>query len=701
MNVAVNLQTSRAVASAGRRERRVTTRAAGPRDARSSTFMSRGAEGLKFHAQGHRVQHSRGASVTRCADEPDFDALTCVNDFPASEPLFSNDEEAIMAQLEQLRSENEKLAERLATVKEKTVTIQEMGTSESSPMGSMSSVRVTSDKVVETLEGVMAEAGESDSLGEMSRADELRQQWLHKEPVPKTDDPITVVLVSSEVAPWSKTGGLGDVAGALPASFAARGHRTMVIAPRYLNGTKNDALYEDVEYTGKNITVFLAGEDVTVGLYHLFKDGVDFVFIDHPSYHRDGGPYGNAYGAYGDNLFRFSLLSLVACEVPLQLELGGYNYGDKCVFMANDWHSSLVCVYVASKYRPYGVYKDARTVLCIHNMAHHGTEPSTVFPELSLPNEWYGCVEWVFPEHMRAHELDKGEAVNPLKGALVTCDRILTVSQGYAYEITTPEGGFGLDGLTRGRQHVLNGIVNGVDIDDWNPATDEFIPDHYWPGHMEGKAECKRQLQEELGLQQRPDVPLIGFIGRLDWQKGGDLIQDAVHNHGLLHQDLQLVMLGSGDPEFEDWMAYCESEHQDRFRGWRGFSVPVAHRIIAGCDIILMPSRFEPCGLNQLYAMRYGTVPVAHATGGLKDTIEDFNPYAHEMNGAGTGLTFSPFCEKAMMGSLNQALDTYRHHKDQWAGIQQRGMAQDFSWDRSASQYEQVFRWAMIDQAYA
>jgi len=643
------------------------------------------------------------ASLTRReAGGPNFDQLSCVNDFPESDALFSDDEEAIMKQLEALRAENDKLRDRLSSVKQKTVAAEEELVSKPSPMGSMNSLRVSSDKVEEKLEEkIVTDVGSTTIMAEGSRSDELRNQWMHKDPVPKTDDPLTIVLVSSEVAPWSKTGGLGDVAGALPGAFATRGHRTMVIAPRYLNGTKNDALYEDVKFTGKSITVWLAGSEVTVGLYHIFKDGVDFVFVDHPAYHREGGPYGNAYGAFGDNLFRFSLLSLVACEVPLQLELGGYNYGDKCVFMANDWHSSLLCVYIASKYRPYGVYKDARTVLCIHNMAHHGTETASLFSSLSLPDDWYGAVEWIFPEHMRAHELDKGEAVNPLKGALVTCDRILTVSQGYAYEITTAEGAFGLDGLTRGRQHVLNGIVNGVDIDEWNPATDEHIPDHYWPGNMDPKAECKRKLQIELGLKPDPDVPLIGFIGRLDFQKGGDLIQDAVNSHGLLDQDIQIVMLGSGDPDFEDWMKLCEELNEDKFRGWRGFSVPVAHRIIAGCDIILMPSRFEPCGLNQLYAMRYGTVPVAHATGGLKDTIEDFNPYAHEMSGAGTGLTFSPFSAEAMMGSLNQAVDVYMHHKDQWQGIQQRAMDQDFSWQRSAAQYEQVFRWSMMDRPYA
>lgn len=556
------------------------------------------------------------------------------------------------------------------------------------PLGSMSSVHISSGATV------------TDAPEELDDADAAKAEWLSRAEVVATDDPMNIVFVSSEVAPWAKTGGLGDVAGSLPPAFAARGHRTMVITPYYAN-SKTKHLYEGVEFTGKTISVWLAGEMVDVGLYHKFANGCDYVFVDHPSYVREGTPYGNEYGAYGDNLFRFSLLSLVACEVPLQLELGGYAYGDKCVFVANDWHASLVCVYVSSKYRPFNVYKDARTILAIHNMAHHGTEASTSFPNLSLPDEWYGAMEWVFPEHMRAHELDKGEAVNPMKGAIVTCDRILTVSQGYAYEVTTAEGGFGLDGLLRGRQHVLNGIVNGVDIDEWDPATDENIATHYWPGNMDGKKECKKALQRELGFNENEHVPLVGFIGRLDWQKGPDLIQDAVHNHRLLEQDIQMVMLGSGDPGMEEWMAWAEDTYQDKFRGWRGFSVPVAHRIIAGCDIILMPSRFEPCGLNQLYAMRYGTIPVAHATGGLKDTIEDFNPYAHEMTGAGTGLTFSPFSSEAMMGAMNSALDTYRHQKDQWKGIQLRAMNQDMSWQRSAAQYEQVFRWAMMDPPYA
>lgn len=617
----------------------------------------------------------------------------------ADEDVLLKEEEAVMAQIAALKKENEELAARLNIVKDKTVkqeaanaerTVIKAKAETKAQLGSMAGLKVTDGKVVT----------EDSPDAPLDEAQKMLKDWLHRAEVPKTDDPLSIVFVSSETAPWSKTGGLGDVAGSLPPAFADRGHRCMVITPMYLN-SKTKPLYQGVESTGKKISVYLFGSNVEVELFHLYKNNVDYVFLSHPAYAREGNPYGNEYGAFGDNLFRYCLLSLVACEVPLQLELGGYVYGDKCVFLANDWHASMTCLYVSSKYRPYGVFKDARTILCIHNMAHHGTEASTVFGSLGVPDDWYGCLEYVFPEHMRAHELDKGEAVNPMKGAIVTADRLLTVSQGYAYEITTEEGGFGLEQLLRGRQHVLNGIVNGVDIDEWDPATDQHIAEHYWPGNMHGKKECKKALQKELGLREDEHVPVIGFIGRLDFQKGADLIQDAVHNHGLLHQDVQVIMLGSGDPGIEDWMAWAEENNKDKFRGWRGFSVPTAHRMMAGCDILLMPSRFEPCGLNQLYSMRYGTVPVAHATGGLKDTIEDFNPYAHEKMGAGTGLTFSPFSGEAMMGSLCSAIDTYRHHKDQWEGIQRRGMDQDMSWQRSAAQYEQVFRWAMIDPPYA
>ncbi|XP_019200298.1 PREDICTED: soluble starch synthase 1, chloroplastic/amyloplastic isoform X2 [Ipomoea nil] len=444
-----------------------------------------------------------------------------------------------------------------------------------------------------------------------------------------------VVFVTSEAAPYSKTGGLGDVCGSLPIALAKRGHRVMVVSPRYLNGSLSDEKFKNAVDLDVKIKIYCAGGEQEVAFFHEYRAGVDWVFLDHPSFHRPGTPYGDIYGAFGDNQFRFTLLCQAACEAPLVLPLGGFTYGEKCMFIANDWHAALVPLLLAAKYRPHDVYKDARSVILIHNLAHQGVEPAGTFKNLGLPLEWYPAVEYVFPTWARTHALDTGETVNVLKGAIITADRIVTVSQGYSWEITTPEGGYGLQGLLGSRKPVLNGITNGIDVNEWDPSTDEHIASPYSINDLSGKIDCKIALQKELGLPIRPDCPLIGFIGRLDFQKGVDLILSAIPE--LMNDDVQFVMLGSGEKQYEDWMRYMESQYQDKFRGWVGFNVPISHRITAGCDILLMPSRFEPCGLNQLYAMRYGTVPVVHNTGGLRDTVESFDPYAEDGSGAGTG----------------------------------------------------------------
>ncbi|GAB2265064.1 Pentafunctional AROM polypeptide [Dionaea muscipula] len=508
----------------------------------------------------------------------------------------------------------------------------------------------------------------------------------------------SIVFVTSEAAPYSKTGGLGDVTGSLPIALAARGHRVMVVSPRYLRGTPEDKIYAGALDADCRIKIQCFGGEQEVSFFHEYRAGVDWVFVDHPSYHRPGNPYGDSFGAFGDNQFRFALLCHAACEAPLMLPLGGYTYGEKCMFLVNDWHAGLVPVLLAAKYRPHGVYKDARSILVIHNISHQGVEPALTYSNLGLPPEWYGALEWVFPTWARTHALDAGEAVNVLKGAIVTADRILTVSQGYAWEITTIEGGYGLDNILADRKFVLSGITNGIDIAEWDPSSDVHIAAHYSVDDLSGKVQCKIALQKELGLPQRPDCPLIGFIGRLDYQKGIDLIQSA--NPELMQDDVQLVMLGSGGKQYEEWMKTAESLYRDKFRGWVGFNVPISHRITAGCDILLMPSRFEPCGLNQLYAMRYGTVPVVHCTGGLRDTVENFNPYACEGEGAGTGWTFSPLTAESMIACLRTSIRTYREYKSSWEGLMKRGMKRDYSWENAALQYEQVFEWAFIDPPY-
>lgn len=507
-----------------------------------------------------------------------------------------------------------------------------------------------------------------------------------------------IVFVTSEAAPYSKTGGLGDVCGSLPIALAARGHRVMVVSPRYLNGTSSDKKFAGASDVNCCVECYCFGGVQKVALFHEYREGVDWVFVDHPSYHRPGNPYGDSHGAFGDNQFRFTLLCHAACEAPLVLPLGGFTYGEKCLFLVNDWHAGLVPVLLAAKYRPYGVYKDARSILVIHNLAHQGVEPAVTYKNLGLPPEWYKALEWVFPTWARTHALDTGEAVNVLKGAIVTADRILTVSQGYSWEITTVEGGYGLNELLSSRKIVLTGITNGIDITEWDPSSDEHIDSHYSIDDLSGKVQCKMSLQKELGLPVRPECPLIGFIGRLDYQKGIDIIRISIPD--LMQDDVQFVMLGSGDPLYEDWMRATEATYRDKFRGWVGFNVPISHKITAGCDILLMPSRFEPCGLNQLYAMRYGTVPVVHGTGGLRDTVDTFNPYAREGSGEGTGWAFSPLSKESMLTALRLAVGTYKEHKSSWEGLIKRGMEKDYTWEKAAIQYEQVFEWAFTDLPY-
>ncbi|XP_044462012.1 starch synthase 1, chloroplastic/amyloplastic isoform X2 [Mangifera indica] len=538
----------------------------------------------------------------------------------------------------------------------------------------------------------------SESQEEVASHDVEKIEDTEGESKAQTRVTYNIVFVTSEAAPYSKTGGLGDVCGSLPIALAAHGHRVMVVSPRYQNGTEADQKFANAIDLGRCIKVYCFEGEQEVSFFHEYREGVDWVFVDHPAYHRPGNPYGDSKGAFGDNQFRFILLCYAACEAPLVLPLGGFTYGEKCLFLVNDWHASLVPVLLASKYRPYGVYREARSILVIHNLSHQGVEPAATFQHLGLPPQWYGALEWVFPTWARTHALDTGEAVNLLKGAVVTCDRILTVSKGYSWEITTPEGGYGLHELLNSRKSVLDGITNGIDVVEWNPSTDEHIAAHYSADDLSGKVECKIALQKELGLPVRPDCPLIGFIGRLDYQKGIDLIRAATPE--IMEEDVQFVMLGSGDPQYESWMRVAEATYRDKFRGWVGFNVPISHRITAGCDILLMPSRFEPCGLNQLYAMRYGTIPVVHATGGLKDTVENFNPYAEGGSGRGTGWTFSPLIKESMLAALRNAIKTYREYKTSWQGLMKRSMEEDYTWENAATQYEQVFEWVFIDPPY-
>nr|QNR00774.1 soluble starch synthase [Canna indica] len=313
-------------------------------------------------------------------------------------------------------------------------------------------------------ENVEENEGDQEGLVSKGLLDVVEEEEeTDKQERPRASTTRNIVFVSSEAAPYSKTGGLGDVCGSLPIAFAARGHRVMVVSPRYLNGV-SDKKFVNATDVGVRIKICCFGVETEVAFFHEFRAGVDWVFVDHPSYHRPGNPYGDSHGAFADNQFRFTLLSYAACEAPLVLPLGGYTYGEKCLFLVNDWHASLVSVLIAAKYRPHGVYNDARSILVIHNLAHQGIAPASTYGNLGLPSEWYGALEWIFPPWSRMHALDNGEVVNFLKGAVVTSDRIMTVSQGYSWEITTVEGGQGLNELLSSRKFALNGILNFKNI---------------------------------------------------------------------------------------------------------------------------------------------------------------------------------------------------------------------------------------------
>ncbi|KAI7725768.1 hypothetical protein M8C21_002856, partial [Ambrosia artemisiifolia] len=434
-----------------------------------------------------------------------------------------------------------------------------------------------------------------------------------------------IVFVTSEASPYSKTGGL---CGSLPIALAARGHRVMVVSPRY----SSHGPFAATANLHCPTKVDCAGGLQDLNFFHDYRKGVDWVFVDHPCYHRPGNPYGDIYG---DNQFRFTLLCHAACEAPL----GGFTYGQNCLFLANHCHAGLVPVLLAAKYRPHRIYKNARSIILIHNLAHQGVEAASTYCNLGLPWEWYGALEWIFPTWARTHALDTDQAVNILKGAIVTADRILTVSEGYAREITTQK-------VDMGSQMALM-LLNAI-----HPLMSIYTSSHYTADDLSGKVmECKLALQKELGLPIQPDCPLNGMEVRV--------IHCWMNEDGILFQ-------AGNISSFYDV-----------------------------CDILLMPSRFEPCGLNQLHAMRYGTVPVVNGIGGLREIFKTFNPYA-EGEGEGTGWAFSRLTRECMLEAVRVATKTYREHKTSWEGLMKRGMESDCSWDNVALQYEQVFQWTLL-----
>jgi starch synthase len=478
----------------------------------------------------------------------------------------------------------------------------------------------------------------------------------------------SVLFVASECAPFAKAGGLGDVVGALPIALAARGHDVRVVLPKY-DTLKPASMWRRPEPLAVPLGAGVAW--CAVWESRLPGSDVPIYFLEHDALFARGYLYDPPRGFAADNMVRFAMLSRGAFELARLLDF------TPDVFHAHDWPSALVPVYANTVERgtPLG---RAATVLTIHNLAHQG-----IFPEFDL---WRTHVP---REYFRSDGLEDHGNVNLLKGGLYHATMLTTVSPRYAEEIRGTEHGAGLDSILRFRGADLVGVLNGIDTRTWDPATDPHLPAHYDVGDLAGKAACKRALQEELGLTVRDDVPLLGVVSRLGPQKGTDVIAAAVPE--LLDLGAQLVVLGSGDARTEETLRSYSAQSAGGFRARIGFDEGLAHRIEAAADLFLMPSRFEPCGLNQMYSMRYGTLPIVRATGGLDDTVAQCDV----RTGDGTGFKLHDLDVRALVETTRWAISVWRDQPAHFRTMQDRAMRQDFGWERAAQRYGEVYRWAL------
>jgi len=482
-----------------------------------------------------------------------------------------------------------------------------------------------------------------------------------------------ILFAASEAAPFARTGGLGDVAGALPQALSRLGHDIRVIMP----------LYRAVDVKRHRLREIASGIEIGTGagsqkvdvLGGQLSGGVPVYFIRHdPSFDRDGLYQGASGEDFPDNAERFALFCRAALETSRNLSFRPE------VLHAHDWQTALLPVYLKTVLRGDPFFQGTSTVFTIHNLGYQGVfHPDTV-ARLQLPLHLFTPAG-----------LEFYGKVNLMKGGLLFADLLTTVSRRYSQEIQTAEFGHGLDGVLRQRRNDLVGILNGIDPGEWNPAIDPHIAAHYTAADLSGKARCKADLQQRLQLPVRADAPLLGVISRLAWQKGLDLLHDILDT--LMALDLQLVLLASGEKTLEAAFLKSASQHTSKLSVTIGFDTPLSHQIEAGADLFLMPSRYEPCGLNQMYSLAYGTIPVVRATGGLDDTIVQFDPET----GTGNGFRFEETSAGAFLQTIRQGVALFRE-RVQWNRLVTNAMVANFTWDRSAEEYEQVYRRAVAQR---
>jgi starch synthase len=481
-----------------------------------------------------------------------------------------------------------------------------------------------------------------------------------------------ILLIAAEAVPFAKTGGLADVAGVLPKFLAQAGHDVRVVMPRYydINRAPLSAVGGPL-----GVPMGIIGEQWCGVLEGRLPDSeVPVYFIDHEGYFGRKGLYNEPNGeGYPDNDNRFVFLSRAALELCRMIDFA------PDVVHCNDWHTAVAPVFLNTHYRDDPWLGRAASVLTIHNMGYQGRFYSGLMDVLDIG--------W---EHFNPNELEHFDQVNLLKGGINHCTLWNAVSPRYAKEIMSPEFGHGLDGVARRRASELHGILNGIDYAEWDPANDPYTAALYSAEDLSGKAQCKAALQQEMGLPVRDDVPVIGIITRLVHQKGIDLIAACLPR--ILDLDVQFVLLGSGARWAHDYFGAMANSGRANFACHLGYSNALAHRIEAGSDLYLMPSRFEPCGLNQLYSLRYGTLPIVHATGGLDDTVVNHV----EGTDHGTGFKLYDLHPQAVFDTVGWAVHTWYEHPARFRAMQVRGMEQRFSWERSAARYEEMYQEAML-----
>lgn len=471
-----------------------------------------------------------------------------------------------------------------------------------------------------------------------------------------------VAILSSEAVPYAKTGGLADVAGALPKALRGQeGVDAFLIMPFYEQVKRDLISHQALD----DLYTDWRGGSYRCKVYYSEACGAPTFLIDAPEFFQRNSIYG-----FRDDHYRFAFFNRAA--LALLKRLGA----PPDVVHLNDWHCGFAAVELQSRRSWDSYFSRTRSVISIHNMAYQG-----VFDEGELWKLGFGY------EHERNYFLSNGTA-SALKAGLMASDMLSTVSRRYGYEIQTPEHGHGLEWITRMRSSHLIGITNGVDYDEWNPATDKHLPAHYDANDLTGKRYCKLELLRRFHLPEELDRPVIGAVSRLTPQKGYDLIKEAAGK--ILETGAFFIALGSGSEEYENFLQSFRDYAPHRVGVYKGFNEPLAHLIEAGSDLFLMPSLYEPCGLNQMYSLRYGTIPVVRATGGLDDTVEDFDRF----NGDGTGFKFRPYNAGAMMEKIYEALFCYVEH-DSWRKLQWNGMIVDNSWANAARKYISLYETTM------